>query len=158
MTTKYKILICSGFLAIFAGVYGFTGGDIQPTSKHTPAAVKKQRQAVALEKQASHEDTVAAILIMPKSYLPALKKFSQSLLARDIKILRAELEVKDGQMTAVRQLNHLNRPNPSSAQADKPAGELPEAISQGPPKREKQMVSSGLLYLMAGLQKHRFVR
>jgi hypothetical protein len=44
---------------------------------------------------------VAAIVIMPKSYLPALKRFSQSKMARNIKILRARIELQDGNMTAV---------------------------------------------------------
>jgi hypothetical protein len=130
MSIKYKILICCGILAVFLGVYGFGNGEIRPTSKRNPSPAKKERQAVALEKQANNEEMVAAILIMPKSYLPALKRFSQSAMARNIEILRAELEVKDGQMT----------------------------ISKRPPKQETQMVSSGFLYLLAGFQKHRFVR
>ena len=159
MSTKYKILICSGILAVFLGVYGFGNGDIRPTSKRTHSAVKKEHKTAALDKQANNEDMVAAILIMPKSYLPALKRFSQSAMARNIKILRAELELKNGQMTAVRQHNrpkHRNRE--IEQQTNQPAHELAEAISKRPPNRETQMVSSGFLYLMAGFQRHRFVR
>jgi hypothetical protein len=154
------MLISCTIVAIFVGVYGFTNVNLMPlpTSKHKPSAVKNQRQKVSLETRAQDDGMVAAIVIMPKSYLPALKRFSQSAMARDIKILRAELEVKDGQMTAVRQLKHSKRPNPKIEQIDKPVEKLPEAISESPLGQERQMVSSGFLYLLAGFQKHRFIR
>jgi hypothetical protein len=159
MSTKYKILICSGIIAVFLGVYGFKNGEIQPTSKRTHSAVKKELKTTASGKKANNEDMVAAILIMPKSYLPALKRFSQSAMARNIKILRAELEIKDGQMTAVRQDRRLKHRNRKMEQANNnPAHKLPEAISKRPPNQEDQMVSSGFLYLLAGFQKHRFIR
>ena len=159
MSIKYKILICCGILAVFLGVYGFGKGEIRPTSKRTHSAVKKEHKTVGLEKQANNEDMVAAILIMPKSYLPALKRFSQSAMARNIKIMRAELEVKDGQMTAVRQHNRPKHRNLKIEQpTNQPAQELAESISIRPPTQEKQMISSGFLYLMAGFRKHRFVR
>ena len=158
MSIKYKILICCGILAVFLGVYGFGDGEIRPTSKRNPSPAKKERQAVALEKQANNEDMVAAILIMPKSYLPALKRFSQSAMARNIEILRAELEVKDGQMTAVRQHNRLKHRNRKIEQANTPAHKSPGAISKRSPSQEMQTVSSGFLYLLAGFQKHRFIR
>lgn len=160
MSLKYKMLICCTIVTIFFGVYGFTNVNLlqMPTSKHKPSAIKKQHQKVSLESRAQDDGMVAAILIMPKSYLPALKRFSQSAMARDIKILRAELEVKDGQMTAVRQLNHPERSNPKIEKAGELEGKLPEGLLQSPPGREKQMVSSGVLTLLTGLQKHRFIR
>ena len=160
MSLKHKILICCAILALFVGVYGFTSVNLMPmpTSKHKPSAIKQKRQKVSLETRVQDDGMVAAILIMPKSYLPALKRFSQSAMARDIKILRAELEVKDGQMTAVRQLKGSKRPNPKIEQADEPVEKLPEAISESPSSQEKQMVSSGFLYLLAGFQKHHFIR
>ena len=160
MSLKNKLLIGCTILAVLFGVYGFTNVNLMPmpTSKYKPSEIKKQRQKAALEARAQDDGMVAAILIMPKSYLPALKRFSQSAMARDIKILRAELEVKDGQMTAVRQLNGSKRPNPRIEKADETVGEFPAAISESPPGQDKQMVSSGFLYLLAGFQKHRFIR
>ena len=159
MSLKYKILISFSILTVFCGVYGFKYGETRLTSKSQAPTVKKERQTIAVGKQAKKEEMVTAILIMPKSYLPALKRFSQSAMARNIKILRAELEVKDGQMTAVRLDNRLKHRNRKMEQANNtPAHKLPEAISKRPPKQETQMVSSGFLYLLAGFQKHRFVR
>ena len=160
MSLKYKLLICCTILAVLFGVYGFTNVNLMPmpTSKYKPSEIKKQRQKVSLETRARDDGMVAAILIMPKSYLPALKRFSQSAMARDIKILRAELEVKDGQMTAVRQLKSSKRPNPKIEQADEPVEKLPEAISENSSSQAKQMVSSGFLYLLAVFQNHRFIR
>ena len=42
-----------------------------------------------------------AIVVMPKSYLPALKRFSRSRMARELKILPAKIEWKEGQLMAV---------------------------------------------------------
>ena len=160
MSLKFKILISCTIVAIFLGVYGFTSVNLlpMPALKEKPSAVKKQRQKMPLETKARDDGMVAAILIMPKSYLPALKRFSQSAMARDMKILRAELEVKDGQMTAVRRLNRAKRPNPGIEHHDESTGNLPEAIPDGPAVRDKQLVSHGFLYLLASIQKHRFIR
>ena len=160
MSLKSKILICCTILAIFVGVYGFTSVDLMPmpTSKHKPSAIKQQRQKVSLETRVRDDGMVAAILIMPKSYLPHLKRFSQSAMARDIKILRAKLEVKDGQMTAVRQLKHSKRPNPKIELIDETVEKRLESIPESPSNQERQVVSSGFLYLLAGFQKHRFIR
>ena len=158
MSLKSKVIICCCILAICLGVYEFSGGDTLPTSKHKPSTIKKQRQTMSQERQANDEDMVTAILIMPKSYLPALKRFSQSAMARDIKILQADLEVKDGQMMAVRQLKRSQRPKSKIENAAEPARKLPESSSKDHPALEKQAVSTGLLYLLAGMQNHRFMR
>ncbi len=42
-------------------------------------------------------DVAYAIVVMPKSYLPFLKQFAQSRMARDLKILPAKLGWSDGQ-------------------------------------------------------------
>ena len=45
-------------------------------------------------------DLAYAIVMMPKSYLPALKRFARSPMARDLKILPARIEWKDEQLIA----------------------------------------------------------
>jgi len=158
MSLKYKILISFSILAVFFGVYGFKDGETRLTSKGQASTLKKERQTVAAEKPAGNEEMVAAILIMPKSYLPALKRFSQSAMASGIKILRAELEVKDGKMTAVRQTKRVKQPDRNIKPLDDPTPQTTVTRSEHPSDQEKQIVSSGLLYLLAGLQNHRFIR
>ena len=158
MSLRYRILISFSILAVFFGLYGFKDDETGLTSKGQATTVKKERQTVAVGKQDKNEEMVAAILIMPKSYLPALKRFSQSAMARDIKILRAELEVKDGQMTAVRQTKRAKQPDRNINPLDNPAPQTTATLSAYPSDQEKQIVSSGFLYLLAGFQNHRFVR
>jgi hypothetical protein len=150
MPIKYKVIICFSILAIFFGFYGFNNGETRLTSKPGPSLVQKGRNAVIVEKQVKNEDMVAAIIIMPKSYLPALKRFSQSPMARNIKIMRARLEEKDGQLTAVR--------HPNNQPAIKPAKTTRQAVSKLPPDQEKQIVSAGILYLLASTHPSRTTR
>ena len=157
MPIKYKVLICLVILAVFFGLYGFDSGETRLTSKPSPSPAKKERSAVIVEKQAANEDMVAAIIIMPKSYLPALKRFSQSPMARNIKIMRAQLEEKDGMLTAVRHNKHLKRKSRVNEPATIPAGTPPGAISKLPPNREKQIVSAGILYLLASTHRSRMI-
>ena len=141
MSIKYKVFICFSVLAVLFGFYGFDDGETRLTSKPNPLSAKKDRKSVNVETQVKNEDMVAAIIIMPKSYLPALKRFSQSPMARNIKIMRAQLEEKNGQLTAIRHRN--DKP------AIKSANTPPPAISSLPPDSEKQIVSAGILYLLA---------
>jgi hypothetical protein len=158
MPIKYKVLICFSILAVFFGFYGYNNGETQLTSNPNPTPAKKGRNAVITEKQVKNEDMVAAIIIMPKSYLPALKRFSQSPMAKNIKIMRAQLEEKDGQLTAVRQDKRLKVKSRNIEPAIKPADTPPQAISKLPPDRGKQIVSAGILYLLASTHPSRTTR
>ena len=158
MSIKYKILICFSILAIFFGFYGFKEGETRLNSDRKTSPLKKERRTVALEKQVKNEDMVAAILIMPKSYLPALKQFSQSAMARNIKILRAQLEIKDGKMTATRQEKSLKQQSHEKKPTPQPAETIAPVISKHSPDKKKQMISVGFLYLLASSSKHRFIR
>ena len=149
MPIKYKVLISFIVLTVFFGCYGFNNGETRLASSPDPSAGKKEPNTVINEKQAGNEDMVAAIIIMPKSYLPALKRFSQSPMARNIKILEAQLEEKDGQLTAVRHNNTLTKISRNNEPANLSADTAPLAVSKLPPGREKQIVSAGMLYLLA---------
>ena len=158
MLKMYKILICFSVLAAFFGFYAFNYGETRLTSKDSPSPVKKERKTISIEKQAKNEDMVTAILIMPKSYLPALKRFSQSAMARDIEILLAQLEVKDGKMMAVRQDNRVKQRDRKIEPTNNFDIKSTEQFAERPPETEKQVLSSGFLYLLANLQKNRFIR
>ena len=158
MSRKYKVFICIGIMAALFGFYGFKIGETRQTWIPDPAPAKKQHKTVQVERQAKNNDMVAAILIMPKSYLPALKRFSQSPMARNVKILRADLEIKDGRMTAVRQDKRSKKQELQKVAAGQSENAPPLAVSNLQPNREKQIVSAGFLYLLAGISKHRFVR
>jgi hypothetical protein len=79
-------------------------------------------------------------------------------MARDIKILRAELEVKDGKMTAVRQTKRVKQPDRNIRPLDHPTPQTSVTHTAHPSDQEKQTVSSDILYLLAGLENQRFIR
>ena len=158
MLKIYKILICFSVLAAFFGFYAFNYGETRLTSKRSPSPVKKERKTVSIERQTKNEDMVTAIIIMPKSYLPALKRFSQSAMARDIKILQAQLEVKDGKMMAIRQDNRVKQRDRKTEPTNNPAHKTAGLSAKHPPDAENQILSSGFLYLLASIQKDRFIR
>ena len=149
MPIKYKALIGVSVLAVFFGFTGFHDGETRLTLKPNPSPAKKGPQTITVETSVKNEDMAAAIIIMPKSYLPALKRFSQSPMARNLTIYRAQLEEKDGQLTAVRQDGRLKQKSRNFEPAIKPAHNPPQAVSSLPPDREKQLVSAGMLYLLA---------
>jgi len=158
MSKIYKMLICFSVLAAFFGFYAYNYGETRLISKRSPSLVKKDRKTISIEKQAKNEDMVTAIIIMPKSYLPALKRFSQSAMARDIKILRAQLEVKDGKMMAVRQDNRVKQRDRKIEPTNNPAIKSSEQFPERPPETEMQILSSVFLNLLASIQNNRFIR
>jgi len=158
MQKKYKILVVLTIAAVFLTWYGFDYGETQLITKGKQAPVKKNRKPILAEKLADNDDMVAAILIMPKSYLPALKRFSQSAMGRNIKILRAQLEVEDGKMTAVRYDKRVKLQGRKIEPANNPANQTTDLISKLPPDKENKILSAGFLYLLTGIQQSRFSR
>ena len=158
MQKKYKILVVLSIAAAFLTWYGFDYGETQLITKSKQSPVKKKLKPIVAEKPADNDDMVAAILIMPKSYLPALKRFSQSAMGRNIKILRAQLEVIDGKMTAVRYDKRVKQQGRKIEPANNPANKTTDLISKLPPDKENKILSTGFLYLLASIQNNRFSR
>ena len=103
-----------------------------------------------------NDDMVAAILIMPKSYLPALKRFSQSKMAKNIKILRAQVEMQGDKMTAVHQSSSKKqRPSKNSPVASSSSEDFMEIRADAPMQSETPILATGFLYLLASIQKAR---
>jgi hypothetical protein len=104
---------------------------------------------------AKNDDMVAAIIIMPKSYLPALKRFSQSKMAKNIKILRAQVAMQDDKMTAVHQSSLKNqRPSENSA-VSSISEEIKDIRADEPMPADMPIVATGFLHLLATMQKIR---
>lgn len=156
MSKKYKLLICVAIGAIFLMSFGFNEGDIGQSTKFEQFPVKKARNISEPSNLAENEDMVAAILIMPKSYLPALENFSNSKMAKDMIVLRAQIEFKDGRMTAVsnrKEKREVTRISPG----DDPASKLDHAIFKNTSKLEKQIFATGIIYFLASIHKGRLL-
>ena len=159
MPPKYKILLCLSILVVFLILYRFNGEEKKLTSKMKYSHVSKAKKSKIPANFADNNNMVAAILVMPKYYLPALAQFSNSAMAKNITILRAELESKDGQMTAVykkdgkrggRKITQANK-TPSKTKGREPT--LAKT-----PKREKQVLAAGFIYFLANLHKSAIFR
>jgi len=155
MTKKYIALACCSVAAIFLFLHGFDYGDTSQIVKIKHSSDTKARKKAKLAQLTKSDDMVAAILIMPKSYLPALKRFSQSKIAKNIKILRAQLEMLEGKMTAIHQYS-FKKQRPSENPTEINTSEQLEEISQEKPaQNDKPILAAGFLYLLASAHKTR---
>ena len=157
MQKKYKILSCLSIPAVFLIFYSFNDGETRVTSKMKPSHVSKSKKSKVPVNLADNDDMGAAILIMPKSYLPALKQFSNSVMAKNITILRAQLESKDGQIMAVYKKNAKRRGRKITPVNNAP-NKLNEAILEKMSEREKQILTAGFLYFLASIHKRTLLR
>jgi len=157
MLKKFKILLCLSIPAVFLIFYCFNDGETKLTSKMKHSHVSKAKKSKVPVNLTDNDNMVAAILIMPKSYLPALEQFSNSVMAKNITILRAQLESKDGQMTAVYKKNKKQR-----GQKITPANNAPRKINstilEKTSEREKQILTTGFLYLLASIHRSTLLR
>jgi len=158
MTKKYTVIACLSMAAIFLFLYGFNYGDTNQIAKIKHSSDSKMRKKEKLAQLTKNDDMVAAIIIMPKSYLPALKRFSQSKMAKNIKILRAQVEMQGDKMTAVHQ-NGFKQQRPSeNSPVSKTSEEFKDIKSDKPMQNETPMLATGFLYLLAEIQKARALK
>lgn len=152
MSKKYRILLCLCIPSILLIIYSLNAGETKPTSKTKHSHVASATKSKVPPDLAESENTVAAILIMPKSYLPSLEQFSNSVMAKNITILRAQLESKDGQITAVYKKKE-KRHGRNITPADGVPGKINDTILQKPPGTKNQIAMAGFIYFLASMQK-----
>ena len=158
MTKKYTVIACLSMAAIFLFLYGFNYGDTNQIAKIKHSSDSKMRKKEKLAQLTKNDDMVAAIIIMPKSYLPALKRFSQSKMAKNIKILRAQVEMQGDKMTAVHQ-NGFKQQRPSeNSPVSNTSEEFKDIRADEPMQSETPMLATGFLYLLANIQKARALK
>jgi hypothetical protein len=153
MQKKYTVIAYLSIAAIFLFLYGFNYGDTNQIAKIKHSSDSKMRKKEKLAQLTKNDDMVAAIIIMPKSYLPALKRFSQSKMAKNIKILRAQVEMQGDKMTAVH-LNNSKKQRPSgNSPVSSTSEEFQDIRADAPMQNEKPLLVTGFLYLLASMQK-----
>ena len=101
MQKKYKTLIGFGLIVALTFGVGFKLGQISEVLNPYSQSIKSQQVDQKLSLSLTKSNQAAAILVMPKSYLPLLEKFKQRKLARAIKILPAHIGWDDGEMVAI---------------------------------------------------------
>ncbi len=157
MPKKYTLIGSLIIVALFLFAYGLNYGGTNQIAKIKRSSDSKVSKKEKLTQLTKKDDVVAAIVIMPKSYLPALKQFSQSKMARNIKILRAQIEMQGDKMTAVHQSSfkkhRLSENPPIVVNSNKFEGTTADI----PIQSEKPILAGGFLYLLASIQKARLL-
>jgi hypothetical protein len=139
--------------AIFLFLYGFNYGDTNQIAKIKHSSDSKMRKKEKLAQLTKKDDMVAAIIIMPKSYLPALKRFSQSKMARNIKILQAQVAMQGDKMTAVHQRSFKKQRPFENSSVRNTSEEIKKIRADEPMPDDMPMIAAGFLYLLASMQK-----
>ena len=98
MRRKHKTIIGFCLMVVITYTVGFQVGQKKElltgyAKAHTSPRIDRK---IAVER--NNPDQVAAILLMPRSYLPLLESFKQRKIARSVKILPADISWQDGQM------------------------------------------------------------
>lgn len=158
MIKKFTLIFCLSLAAIFLVLNSFDDGQTRLSDKNNHSAVSKRHGRIASIKLATEDDMVAAILIMPKSYLPAFKRFSHSKRAKHIKFLQAELELKDGEMTAIYKMKNDKKRDRGTLPANGIPNKSRKVKLDQRPENESQLVAAVILYLMANVHKNRLYR
>ncbi len=100
-------------------------------------------------------DVVYAILIMPKSFLPMLEKFSHHKIARNIKILPAKIEWSQEKMVVMPKTTILKGETINTEQIQMASGEF-TAVSVGSPlEMKKKFGAVSLLAILVGQAKRK---
>jgi hypothetical protein len=140
-------------VTIFLFLVFFEAGETKTIAKLKNATGSKSTKIKDVPYLAERDDMVAAIVIMPKSYLPALKRFSQSKMARNIKILTARIELQDGNMTAVHRTKNIHEQSHKTASNVDLAEKINTTTKEHPIELEQPVLTAGFLYLLASVQK-----
>ena len=101
MKTKYGIFIGFSLVLTVALFKTFGSTDSIERSPFAGSSPRIHANEVRLPTALKDEDVYYAILLMPKSYLPLLESFKSRKIAKDIRIIPADIEWSDGRMVAI---------------------------------------------------------
>ena len=102
MSTRYKLLLVLTIIIALTFGVGFKLGQYQAAlAVYSQSNTPQQSAKTVLPANPSNQ--VAAILLIPKPYVPLFEKFKHRKIARAIDILPARIGWDDGQMVAIPQ-------------------------------------------------------
>lgn len=158
MKKKYKILLSLSIPAVFLIFCGHYVRETRLNSKLKHSHVSETKKNKVPLNLADNDNMVAAILIMPKSYLPALEQFANSAMAKNIAILRARLESKDGRMTAVYNKKEKRRADKIPPVNNSAPSRINDTILERTPEKDKQVLTAGFLFILASVRQRAILR
>ena len=105
MPSKYMLIAALSFMAVLIFGAGFKLGQNHEVLKPYTQAKAEQhgKEDQPDDSIQANTNRIAAIMIMPRSYLPLLEKFKHSKVARRIEILPALIDQQDSRLVAISQ-------------------------------------------------------
>jgi hypothetical protein len=108
----------------------------------------EMRQHVNSMTAAEASDLFCGILLMPKTLLPVLDRFSQHPVARDIKIMPAKIEWENGSMVVIPKKDFASTADRTAGQAKHGNIKENNELTKNPPQADGAVLNSALLYLL----------
>ena len=158
MFIKYALIFCLIVAAVLLVFYTYNEKETILAVKNpsAPAHAKHpNNRSVGLR---AHDDITAAILLLPKSFLPALRRFSQSRMAKGIKVLPAQIQLEDGKMIAVTKDLNVNQREDLTAAGDNSSKKITNSGALSTQGKKDGIAAFSFLYLLANVYKSRLYR
>ena len=156
MQKTYTALIGFGLIVALTFGIGFKFGQNSDVLKVYTQSNSKQQMGQQLSFAVEKSNQVAAVLLMPKSYVPLLEKFKHRKIARAIKILPANIKWDDGQMVAIPQKAIFKDAGPSVT----PVVNISHRSEMATPKttsdKSKMTQGAAFLFLLKGAATNKF--
>ena len=158
MFIKYALISCLCIAAVLLLFHNFNEKETILAAKNTHRSASAKRPNIGPVGLRADDDIAAAILILPKSFLPVLKRFSQSTMARNIKILPAQIQIEEGKMMVVPKNQNGNQHKRLIAAGDDFSRNTTKSASAITPGKKEGIATFSLFYLLANAHKNRLYR
>jgi hypothetical protein len=150
MPSKYMIITALGFTAVLIFGAGFKLGQSHEMLKAYDRAESEQHGGRGQRHAGMQIKTnrIAAIMVMPRSYLPLLEKFKHSKIARRVEVLPAHIDQQDGRLIAISQQPVLSKTSYSEAPAKNRSLQTRPKSKQKTPRITKIAQGAAMLFVL----------
>jgi hypothetical protein len=158
MFIKYALIFCLIVAAVLLVFYTYNENETILAAKNTSAPAHAKHPNIRSVGLKANDDITAVILLLPKSFLPALRRFSQSRMAKGIKVLPAQIQLEDGKMIAVTKDPNGNQGEGSIVAGDNSPEKVTNSGAVSMLKKKDRIAAISFLYLLANVHKSRLYR
>ena len=148
-----KIYICVISLTLFSAAlimvakYVTANSDIYFANPSVKIKASTKQAGIASKPVQGESELAYAIVIMPKSYRSLLKQFSNHPLARNIQIVPADMEWREGTMVVQPKLRHKSINPEAPANADTTTNKV-KKLQSPVAKSKKYVIDTGIIGLI----------
>jgi hypothetical protein len=158
MFRKYALIFCLIVAAVLLVFYTYNEKETIPAAKNTSAPAHAKHPNIRSVGLKANDDITAVILLLPKSFLPALRRFSQSRMAKGIKVLPAQIQLEDGKMIAVTNDLNVNQREDLTAAGDNSSKKITNSGELSRQGKKDGIAAFSFFYLLANVYKSRLYR